>query len=140
MGKPLTTNQRGQLALLKVEQRAIELGMIVSRPTIECRYDLILDDGTLRRAQVKYAGGRAWKGRFGVIAVGLRKWRSGGRKCLPSYSASEVDLLFVYVPCLDRILRFEPALFAGRRELHIRLEPARNNQRKGCLFASDYLW
>jgi hypothetical protein len=55
-----STAQKGELALLHVLQRAVENGWIVSRPTRDCRYDLVLDDGDrLYRAQVKYAGRRA---------------------------------------------------------------------------------
>jgi hypothetical protein len=141
MSDHLSTNRLGQIAILKAEQRALELGMVVSKPTIECRYDLVLDDGkSLFRVQAKYAGGKPWKGRAGVIAVGLRKWRGGGRKCIPCYTSSEIDAVLVYVVTLDRMLWFPPALFSGRRELQIRIAPAGNNQRKGCLFAADYYW
>jgi hypothetical protein len=141
MSDPLSTNRLGQLAILKVEERAIQLGLIVSKPTIECRYDLILDDGQrLYRVQVKYAGGQPWKGRAGVLCVGLQKWRGSARKRLPPYATSEIDALLVYLKSLDRILWIGPELFAGRRELQIRTAPAKNNQRKGCLFAEDYFW
>lgn len=40
----ITTNAKGQLALTKAELRALELGMIPSRPIFDTRYDLILDD------------------------------------------------------------------------------------------------
>jgi hypothetical protein len=137
----LTTTFLGQIAVMKVEIRAAEKGVVTSRPNLQCRYDLIVDEaGILSRAQVKYAGGQPWAGRSGVVSVGLRKWRNGGRKILPCYKATEIDLLFVYVEKIDQILRFGPEMFHGRRELQIRIAPAKNNQRKGCIMASEYVW
>lgn len=56
----MTSAQKGELALLKVLVRANELGWVASRPTRDCRYDLVLDDGKqLHRVQVKYCNRRA---------------------------------------------------------------------------------
>src|SRR4051794_1656263 len=99
----LTTNHRGGLAMAKVEMRAIEKGWVASRPTIECRYDLVLDDVLrLYRAQVKYANGLAASGSDGAVAVRLSKWRLDGRRTLPYYTPNEIDLLLVYVPKTDQ--------------------------------------
>lgn len=137
----LTTNARGELASLKVQTRAIEKGYVVSKPLVSCRYDLVIDDRTkLLRAQVKYAGGQPWRGRTDVIALHLRKWRNQGRSRIPSYLNSEIDLLPVYVPTLDQVLAFGPEIFHERQDLQIRLKPARNNQRKGCFLAADFVW
>jgi hypothetical protein len=137
----LATNRLGAIAVAKVKLRAIEKEWWTFSPDVECRVDLVLDDGLkLYRAQIKYAGGASPKQCRGVVVVGLRKWRNDGRKCIPYYTAAEIDVLLVYVRKLDRILWFGPEVFDGRRFLHIRLEPARNNQVKGCLMAADYLW
>ncbi len=42
---PLYTNLLGAYAIAKVLERAIETGIDVFQPLIECRYDLVLDDG-----------------------------------------------------------------------------------------------
>lgn len=56
-----STAQKGELALLRVLQRSLEKGWIASRPTRDCRYDLVSDDGErLYHVQVKDAGRRAW--------------------------------------------------------------------------------
>jgi hypothetical protein len=137
----LRTNFLGEFAIVKVILRAIEKGVIPSRPMVECRYDLILDDGFKRhRVQVKHAGGKAPKQASGVIPVGLKKWRTDGRPPIWHYSAEEIDVLVVYVRVTDQILWFGPEVFAGRTMLHIRLDPARNGQEKGCLMAADYVW
>src|SRR5262245_27649955 len=94
----LYTNRLGEYAIAKVFTRAVEKGVASSRPMIECRYDLVLDDGLrLYRTQVKYAGGRSPKQCQGVVPVGLRKWRNDGRKAIPFYTRDEIDLLLVYV-------------------------------------------
>jgi hypothetical protein len=137
----LATNLLGEYAIAKVLQRAIEKNVTVHRPLIECRYDLVLDDGLkLYRTQVKYAGRSSPKQCQGVVPLGLRKWRNGGRSVTLFYSATEIDLLLVYVRRIDKILWFGPEVFDGRQNLQIRVEPTRNNQAKGCLMAADYVW
>jgi hypothetical protein len=137
----LATNFRGEYAVARILLRCLEKGFTLSRPTVECRYDLILDDGLkLYRTQVKYAGGMSPKNCQGVVPLRLEKWRNQGRTSIPCYTADEIDLLLVYVRKIDRILWFGPEVFEGRRVLYIRLEPSRNNQKKGCLLASDFVW
>ena len=66
--------RKADLARLKVEMRALELGVVCSKPVIEgTRYDCILDTGSnLYRAQVKYGNGvTAYSS--GAVAVCLRK-------------------------------------------------------------------
>jgi hypothetical protein len=137
----LATNFLGEFAIAQVVLRALEKGFTPSRPLVECRYDLILDDGFKPyRVQVKYAGGKSPSQANGVIPVGLKKWRSDGRPPIRYYTAAEIDALLVYVRKIDRILWFGPEVFQQRTMLHIRLEPARNGQHKGCLMAADFLW
>jgi PD-(D/E)XK endonuclease len=130
----------GELAVAKVVIRAIEKGFAVFKPIVEGRCDLVLDDGVkLYRTQVKYAG-RSCSRSQGCIPLGLRKWRNGGRSVTPCYTRAEIDVLLVYVRRIDQILWFGPEVFDGRKNLHIRVGPARNNQAKGCLMATDYVW
>ena len=140
MQERLRTTFLGELAIAKVVLRAMEKGITPSRPLMECRYDLILDDGWPRRVQVKYAGGKAPKQASGVIPVGLKKWRSDGRPPIRHYTAAEIDAVLVYMRATDQILWFGPEVFEGRTALHIRIEPARNGQEKCCLMAADYVW
>jgi PD-(D/E)XK nuclease superfamily protein len=136
----LRTNFLGEIAIAKVVLRAMEKGITPSRPLMECRYDLILDDGKPHRVQVKYAGGKSPKQASGVIPVGLKKWRTDGRPPIRHYTASEIDAVLVYVRATDQILWFGPEVFEGRMALYIRIEPTRNGQEKGCLMAADYVW
>ena len=63
--------------MLRALQRSVEKGWLASRPTRDCRYDLVLDDGErLYRVQVKYAGRRAVHCQ-GAVSLDFTK---GGRR------------------------------------------------------------
>ena len=131
--------RKADLARLKVEMRALELGVVCSRPVIEgTRYDCILDTGSnLYRAQIKCGNGvTAYSS--GAVAVSLRKEIRKDRN--HPYYADEIDALLVYVPKIDRVCWFGPEVFNGKSALSIRIAPCKNNQTKGCLLAENYLW
>ncbi len=135
------TNFLGEIAVAKVVLRAMEKGWTPSRPMVECRYDLILDDGIKpHKVQVKYAGGKSPKQASGVIPVGLKKWRTDGRPPIRCYTTAEIDAVLVYVRASDQIFWFGPAVFEGRSTLSIRIEATRNGQQKGCLMAAEHVW
>lgn len=132
------THQKGEIAQLKVMLRAVQKGLLLSKPVVESRYDFVLDDGVkLERVQVKYAGGR-WPNSQGSVRVDLKSWE--GRKLRRRYGTHEVDALLVYIPQLDEVLRFETKLFCERSGFTVRIEPARNGQTKGTLNAKDFVW
>jgi hypothetical protein len=132
------THQKGEIAHLKVMLRAIEKGVVLSKPLVESRYDFILDDGQkLERVQVKYASGNPTKSR-GSILVNLKSWK--GRRMSRRYSPEEVDALLVYIPQIDKVLRFEVSVFCGRGNFAVRIEPPKNGQTKGIMHAEDYIW
>ena len=133
-----STHQKGEIAQLKVQLRAAEKGLILSKPLIDTRYDFILDDGQkLERVQVKYASGKA-QNSLGSIRVNLKSWE--GRKLRRRYCANEVDALLVYIPQIDRVLRFEAGFFCERESFIVRIQPAKNGQTKGTLSATDFVW
>jgi len=125
---------------LEVEKRATEKGFIVSRPVIEVRYDLVIDDGkNLNRVQVKYTAQRE----AGALNIGLRKF--GGNKevglrmaDVKTYSADEVDVLAVFSPVSGKVYWVPIEVFEGKTVLRLRLEPSKNNQKKRVLMASEY--
>jgi hypothetical protein len=134
----MKTIHKGAIAQLKVELRAAERGFVLSKPCVDVRYDYILDDGRrLEKVQVKYGGGSVSRS-SGVVAVSLRGWK--GKEYSRVYCEDEVDALLVYVPKIDKILKFSAPLFCGKANLYVRLEPALNSQVKGTLLAQDYLW
>lgn len=133
-----STHQKGEIAQLKVQLRAAEKGIVLSKPMIDSRYDFILDDGQrLERVQVKYASGRAPHSQ-GSVKINLKSW--DGRKLRRRYCADEVDALLVYIPQMDEVLRFEADVFCKRASFTVRLEPAKNGQTKSILNARDFIW
>jgi hypothetical protein len=131
-----STAQKGELALLRVMQRAVEKGWVASRPTRDCRYDLILDDGaSLHRVQVKYAGRQAVHCQ-GAVSLDFTK---GGTRDRP-YLETEIDAVLVYVGPADVVIWLTPTRFHGRRAIQLRYLTTRNGQKQGCLRVSELLW
>jgi hypothetical protein len=135
----MTTQQKSEIAHLKVTFRAIELGIVLSKPVIETRYDFIADtNGKLERCQVKYAG-KPNRNSEGAVVVNLRSW-APGRKRERVYTADEVDALLVYVPQVDMVCKFPPAMFVGKASFILRYAPPKNGQTKGLVLVEQYRW
>jgi len=114
----------------------IQLGLTVLRPLSEGRrYDLVIDlEPELLRVQCKLARRRA-----GVLSVGLRTNRYTPRGYVwTSYTAAEVDAIAAYSPELHRGFLVPIGEASGRRGIHLRLDPTRNNQAQGIKWARDY--
>lgn len=133
----ITSNLKGQIAMCKCEIRALELGYIISKPTFNARYDLILDDNkSLRRIQVKYADGKMSHSN-GSVRVKLEY--KDRRNNSFTYKNNEVDGLIVYIPKIDGLCYFSNNIFVGKKYLCIRINSPKNGQLKGILNAKDYL-
>lgn len=131
------TTRKGEIAKCKVLLRSYEKGIAVSVPTVDCDYDLIIDqEGKLHRVQVKYAAGKS--GASGSVLLNLR--RTTRNKKVLVYEAKNVDAILVYLPATDRVVWLPPKLWAGKTSLTIRYEPTKNNQAKVLLNAKDYFW
>jgi hypothetical protein len=132
----MDTNLKGAIAEARVMAEATELGIVILRPSREGRrYDVVLDTGSrFLRAQVK------WGRRDGDILV----VRSSTSRHTPAgyvrttYSADEIDGFAVYSPELTACLWLPIEEFAGLTTIHLRLAPARNNQRELVRWARDY--
>jgi hypothetical protein len=55
-----------------------------------------------------------------------------------SYTAAEVDAIAAYSPELHRCFLVPIGEASGRRAIHLRLDPTRNNQAQGIKWARDY--
>lgn len=132
--------QKGIEAQLKAEQRANELGYVVSKPTTDCcRYDMIIDDGEkLQKVQVKYCS-HSLKTSIGSVEVNLRKYSLNG-KCRGYYTKQEIDALIVYVQPVDKLCFFPASVIDGKKSLTIRYEKPLNNQKVKTICLDDYLW
>jgi hypothetical protein len=130
------THQKGELGRLQVLTRATELGWISSIPTVESRYDVVLDNGTrLYRVQVKFSG----EGSGDFIEVDLRAecHNNGYTKV---YAEDEVDVVIVYSSLTKKCYWVPPDVFAKKTCLTFRLTPLKRNRKKGVRFAVDYEW
>jgi hypothetical protein len=129
----MNTENKGQLAVLKAEIRAGELGYLVSKPTIPARYDLLLDSGkNIYRVQVKFAAASGRNCTGSVLARLCRHEKT--------YSKNEIDVVLVYVPQTDKVYWFGPVHFDGKTAIQIRLEKSRNNQDAKCNLATNHEW
>lgn len=136
----MNTNQKGRLAVLKVEERAMEKGWISSTPSVETVYDLILDDGKrLYRVQVKYADGSSGR-ETGAVSVGLEKREGASRFRHGTYSRRDIDAVLAYIPKIDKVLWIGPERFEGKRNIWIRVSRPKNNQSLGLNRAEDFEW
>jgi hypothetical protein len=135
----MNTQQKGQLSVLKVELEALRKGYLVSRPTTDARYDLVVDTGDrLYRVQVKYGDGKSTHS-SGCVTVSLRHY-IGNSKTTRPYLSSEIDIIAAYVPKIDRVCWIPPEKFHGKDTIFLRLEPPKNGQTKDILMAEDFFW
>lgn len=115
---------------------ALETQYEVYRPAIEgCRYDLIFDTGDrLLRVQCK------WSPLHGDVVV-IRSYSSRRAKdglVRRAYVLGDFDALAAYCPELARCYLIPWEAINGLSQLHLRIAPARNNQRAGVRLASHY--
>ncbi len=130
-------NHKGNVAELAIATEAARLGLSVLKPLTEHeRYDLVIGVADrLLRVQCKWGAHQG-----DVITVRLSSsYHSPTRGYVKgTYTASEVDVFAVYCQELNRCYLLPMDLVAGQSTLHLRLEPAKNNQRAALNWASDY--
>lgn len=141
----LTSSQKGEIAKLKVEQRAVEKGWVCSRTIESARYDLVLDDGArLYRVQVKYADGIPGHNTQGAVMANLRSNRGDDRNLKyrrrkqRMYTPDEIDAVLVFIPRINEVCWFGPDKFHGKSAITIRYESPKNGQEYPM--ASDFKW
>jgi PD-(D/E)XK nuclease superfamily protein len=132
----LTTDQKGNIAELKIAARATELGIDVYRPVGEGgRYDMIFVLGSrLLRIQCKWASIRN-----DVVAIRCYSSRRGPDGFINrTYSSDEIDALAAYCPDLNQCFLVPVSRIDGRPTVHLRLGPTRNSQRRLVNRAEDF--
>ena len=133
----LSSAAKGAIAEAEVTAAAIGLGLPVLRPVQEgCRYDVAFDVGDrFLRVQCK------WACRQGdVIVVRARTARHSPTRgyVFSTYCAEEVDGIAASCADTDACYWVPIEEMSGKANLHLRLAPARNNQKIGLHFAADY--
>ena len=101
-------------------------------------FDLILcRDRRLERVQCKYSTSN---GIYITVRCRSHSLTNGKVKVIKRYTAATIDWLAVYDPTTDRCY-YVPAkeLGEGMNTMHLRLQPARNNQTRFVRLARDYL-
>ena len=116
---------------------AIKLGAGVLKPLTDGeRYDLVFDlRPRLLRVQCKWAG---WS--EGAVAVRCySSRRSATRMIVRTYSEADVDAIAAYCPDTEQCYLIPPELFRGRRNVFLRVNRSRNNQRSRINRAEDFV-
>jgi PD-(D/E)XK endonuclease len=131
----LTTNQKGLIAETAVIHECAKLGVAVSRPLGDERYDLVLDLGAeMLRVQCKWAAKRG-----DVILVRCRTCRRGREGLIHrSYRPGEIDALAAYSPDTDRCYLLPAELSVECADVALRVAPTKNNQAAGIRWAQDF--
>ncbi len=128
------TKTKGDLGEMLILADILRRGYRVALPVGEdWRCDLIVLKGqVLEKVQCKYT-----ESKNGVISVICRNCN---HRSVKKYSSSEVDWIACYDNTTDKCY-YIPSSFLGngRAEISLRLSPPKNNQRKGVLFASEFL-
>jgi hypothetical protein len=132
----MRSSDKGAIAELELTAAAARLGVVVSRPLLEGRrYDLIFDiDHRLLRVQCKWG---AQRGDLIVVRTSTSRHTPRGY-IRTTYSAEEIDAIAIYCHPLNRCFLLPIEELAGQSYLHLRLAPARNNQRALVRMADDY--
>lgn len=136
----MNTWHKGELAVLKVIERALELGYQVSKPIFEqSRYDLVLDNGKqLYRVQVKFTDTTP-SASSGAVVVPLTKTTKNS-KVKRLYNAEEIDVVIAYIPRINGLCWFPPNVFEGKTCISVRFEPTKNGQKANLYWFDDYKW
>jgi hypothetical protein len=132
----LTPSQKGAVAEAWITAATIELGLTVLRPLCEGRrYDLIIDlEPQLLRVQCKLAQDLG-----GILCVRLATNRYTPQGYISTtYTAAEIDAVGVYSPQLHRCFLVPIDEISGRRAIHLRLDPTKNNQAERIKWARAY--
>ncbi len=131
---------KGDRAELEVARDLVRRGFRIAIPYGEdWDFDLIFQrpgSEALERVQVKYAES---KGVVIDVKCFSHSLTNGRIRRTKRYTAATIDWLAVYDASTDRCF-YVPAveLGAGRVRLHLRVAPARNNQRQGIRPCEDY--
>jgi hypothetical protein len=131
----LSSNQKGAIAESAIAHAAVKAGIGVLRPLADERYDFVFDLKTrFVRIQCKWAVRIA-----DVVSVRCRTCRRARSGLVHGrYTADEIDAFAAYCFELDRCFYLPIEFVAERVAIHLRLGPARNNQRLRVNWADEF--
>lgn len=128
------TKTKGDLGVIAAEFDLVQRGLHVLIPRTEhAPFDLVAyDGGVFYRIQVKYRAAVNGRVRCAFKSV----WNDRhGTHCVPMDKGS-VDVVAIYCPETKLTYFLDPRDFRGSVDL--RIEPPKNNQRRGTNLASDF--
>lgn len=125
----LSTRSRGQIAQLKVELECSKRNYIISRPSIDCYYDILIDiKNTIIRSQIKYCNRKRSEN-----GLSLRLDGKGSKRIF--YTKTMIDWILVFVPTKDVILKYEKKHFHRKKTIYINL-----TNKKSEYYYEKFLW
>jgi hypothetical protein len=132
----LGTDQKGAIAETAIMHAALSADLRVYKPVAEGgRYDLIFEaEGHLLRIQCKWA---TLQGDVVVVRSYSCRRTSRGMS-VRGYTRQEIDGVAAYCATLRRCFFLPVALVDGRKHVHLRLRPAKNNQRAAINWADAF--
>ncbi len=130
------TNHKGAVAEAMIAAHAMKLGIDVLKPVAEHgRYDLLFNlPEKVLRVQCKWAPFQ--NGTVQIRVYSTRRGPEGLRRS--RYTAEEIDAVAGYCSELDSCFLVPMSDIAGRADILLRVEPARNNQIGAVNMASAY--
>ena len=135
----MNSHAKGVLGEERVIIAATERGYIVSRPILDARYDLLLDNGEeIYRVQAKYVSTAPTdtQGSFEVPLSAQCRNNDYER----SYGEAEIDAVIVFLSEIEVMCWLPIDIVAERNTINLRYKPARNGQRHGINSVDDYRW
>lgn len=128
------SSSKGEYAQMKIQLKAAEKGFAVSVPTTNEKYDLVIDNNSkLLRTQIKYCNRKSsGKKNNGRLELRLDGGTHNNRKY---YTNNDIDLLLVYIPCIDKILHYSSESFHEKKTLYINL-----NNKKSKHYWGNFIW
>ena len=116
--------------MLQCQLRAAELGYITSLPVSEVVYDILVDTNKkILKTQVKYCNRKKISENY----LELRLSNPQSKRFF--YLDTQIDMLLVFIPQKNTVLKYDPQIFHRRRTLQINLI-----NKKSKWFYERYIW
>lgn len=114
-----TKQENGMVSELLAASHYVRNGYRVSKPISDfCEYDLVVDDGSLNRVQVKTVFMDKSKNRW-IVSCANSHIRGNGRKPNKKYTCDSFDILSAVHAESGTVYHIPVAMVAGRRSLTV---------------------
>lgn len=132
------TSKVGEVSAVQVAAALVRMGKSVLLPLGDHkRYDLVVEEEDGRFLRVQCKTGRIVKGVLWFPTCSISSRVRVGRKTVRKPYAGEVELFGVFCPDNGKVYLI-PADDMARYAAFLRVEPAKNNQKKNIRWAAEY--